>query len=134
MDFCSPLGLVSHGFPLVESLEFRVSSPILVSLLFNLKNHGIIGSSLPARRFLIVDLIEHGHLLVCRWTSGLLYSLEFVDSSRRWCCCMCQLWHPRTSFQAWCCLQHNPQNASIKHEPEKLICKYNILVKRMTTK
>jgi hypothetical protein len=91
MDFCSPLGLVSHDFPLVEALEFRVSSPILVSLFFNLENHGIIDSSLPAGRFLIVDLIEHGHLLVCRWTSDLLYSLEFVDSSRRWCCCMCQL-------------------------------------------
>jgi hypothetical protein len=47
----------------VEALEFG-TSPILVPLLCGLKNHGIIGSALPGGRFLIVNLIEQGYLLV----------------------------------------------------------------------
>jgi hypothetical protein len=48
----------------VKALEFRLSSPILVPLLCGLKNYGIISSALPAGSFLIVNLIEQGHLLV----------------------------------------------------------------------
>jgi hypothetical protein len=47
----------------VEALEFG-TSPILVSLLCDLKNHAIIGSALPVRRLLIINLIEQGYLLV----------------------------------------------------------------------
>jgi hypothetical protein len=53
-----------RSFPLVEALELRASSPILVSLLCGLENHGIVGSALPVGIFLIVDLIEQRHLLV----------------------------------------------------------------------
>jgi hypothetical protein len=49
----------------VEALEFSTSS-ILVSLLCDLKNHAIVGSALPVRRFLIINLIEQGYLLVVR--------------------------------------------------------------------
>jgi hypothetical protein len=42
----------------VEALEFGASSPILVPLFCGLKDYDIIGSTLPAGSFLIVDLIE----------------------------------------------------------------------------
>jgi hypothetical protein len=48
----------------VEALEFRASNPILIPLLCGLKNHDIVSYALPAERFLIVDLIEQGYLLV----------------------------------------------------------------------
>jgi hypothetical protein len=48
----------------VEAFEFRASNHILVPLLYGLENHDIVGSALPVGKFLIVDLIEHGHLLV----------------------------------------------------------------------
>jgi hypothetical protein len=64
MDFCSPLELVLHSIPPVEVFELRASSPALLPLLCSLKNHDIIGSALPARKFLVVDLFEYGHLLV----------------------------------------------------------------------
>jgi hypothetical protein len=47
----------------VEALEFG-TSPILVTLLCGLKNHGIVGSALPGGRFLIINLIEQEYLLV----------------------------------------------------------------------
>jgi hypothetical protein len=47
----------------VEALEFS-PSPILVPLLCGLKNHDIVGSTLPGGSFLIVNLIEKGHMLV----------------------------------------------------------------------
>jgi hypothetical protein len=47
----------------VEALEFG-PSPILVPLLCDLKNHGIVSSALPRGIFLIVNLIEQLHLLV----------------------------------------------------------------------
>jgi hypothetical protein len=55
---------VPHCSPSLKTLEFRVSRPILVPLLYSLKDHGTTGSALPIGRFLIVDLIEHRHLLV----------------------------------------------------------------------
>jgi hypothetical protein len=55
---------VFHNVPPVEALELRASSPALVLLFCSLKNHGNVGSTLPTRKFLIVDLIEHGDLLV----------------------------------------------------------------------
>jgi hypothetical protein len=64
MDFCSPLELVLHSIPPVEVFELRASSPALLPLLCSLKNHDIISSALPARKFLVVDLFEYGHLLV----------------------------------------------------------------------
>jgi hypothetical protein len=48
----------------VEALEFRLSSPILLLLLYGLENHVNVSSALLAVRFLIVDLIEQGHLLI----------------------------------------------------------------------
>jgi hypothetical protein len=48
----------------VEVLEFRTSSTILVPLFCGIENHGIVGYALLAEIFLIVDLVEHGHLLV----------------------------------------------------------------------
>jgi hypothetical protein len=48
----------------VEAFEFRASSLIPVPLLCSLENHDIVGSVLPVGRFLIIDLIEYGHLLV----------------------------------------------------------------------
>jgi hypothetical protein len=48
----------------VKALEFRASSTILVPLLCGIENHGIVGYALLAEIFLIVDLIEHVHLLV----------------------------------------------------------------------
>jgi hypothetical protein len=54
---------VPHSFPPVEALEFG-TSPILVPLLCGLKNHDIISSALLGGRFLIVNLIEQGYLLV----------------------------------------------------------------------
>jgi hypothetical protein len=47
----------------VQVLGFG-TSPILVSLLYDLKNHAIIGSALPVQRFLIINLIEQEYLLV----------------------------------------------------------------------
>jgi hypothetical protein len=47
----------------VEALEFIPSNPILVTLLCGLKNHGIVGSDLPAGSFLIVNLIEQGSVV-----------------------------------------------------------------------
>jgi hypothetical protein len=47
----------------MEALEFG-TSPLLISLLCDLKNHVIIGSALPVQRFLIINLIEQGYLLV----------------------------------------------------------------------
>jgi hypothetical protein len=44
------------------ALEFGIS-PILISLFCNLKNHGIIGSALSGRRFLIINLIKQENLL-----------------------------------------------------------------------
>jgi hypothetical protein len=52
------------SFPLMEVLEFRASSTTLVPLLCGLENDVIIGSALPIVRFLIIDLIEYGYLLV----------------------------------------------------------------------
>jgi predicted transcriptional regulator len=52
-----------HSFPPVEALEFG-PRPIVVLLLYGLKNHGIIGSALSGGSFLIVNLIEQGHMLV----------------------------------------------------------------------
>jgi hypothetical protein len=49
---------VLHNVPPVEALELRESSLALVLLLCGLENHGIIGSAMPERRFLVVDLIE----------------------------------------------------------------------------
>jgi hypothetical protein len=46
----------------VEALEFRPNL-ILVLLLCGLKNH-IVGSALPGGSFLIVNLIEQGHMFV----------------------------------------------------------------------
>jgi hypothetical protein len=57
------LGLVPNTFPLVEAFEFS-TSPILVSLLCDLNNHAIISSALPVQRFLIINLIEQGYLLI----------------------------------------------------------------------
>jgi hypothetical protein len=57
------LGLLPNTFPPVEALEFS-TSPILVSLICDLKNHAIVDSALPVRRFLIINLIEQGYLLV----------------------------------------------------------------------
>jgi hypothetical protein len=45
----------------VKVVEFRDSSPALVPLLYGLENHG---SALHVEIFLIVYLIEQGHLLV----------------------------------------------------------------------
>jgi hypothetical protein len=47
----------------VEALEFSIG-PILISLLCDLKNHVIVGSVLPVQKFLIINLIEQGYLLV----------------------------------------------------------------------
>jgi hypothetical protein len=47
----------------VETLEFS-TSPILVSLLCDLKNHVIVGSILHVWIFLIINLIEQGYLFV----------------------------------------------------------------------
>jgi hypothetical protein len=55
------------SFSPVEAIEFGTSL-ILVPLLCDLKNHGIIGSALPMRRFLIINLIEQGYLLVVGYT------------------------------------------------------------------
>jgi hypothetical protein len=54
---CSPLGLVPNTFPPVGALKFSTNL-ILVSLLCALKIHAIVGSALPVRRFLIINLIE----------------------------------------------------------------------------
>jgi hypothetical protein len=43
--------------PSVKALEFS-GSLILVSLLYDHKNHVIISSALPVRRFLIINLIK----------------------------------------------------------------------------
>jgi hypothetical protein len=48
----------------VEALELRVSNLALVPLLCGLEHHVIMGSALPARRFLVVDLIKQEHVLV----------------------------------------------------------------------
>jgi hypothetical protein len=61
---CSPLGLVHHSFPPIETLEFRIFSLILVSLLRSLENYVIVDSALRLGRFLIVDLIEQGQLVI----------------------------------------------------------------------
>jgi hypothetical protein len=68
----------------VEALELRVSNLALVPLLCGLEHHVIMGSALPARRFLVVDLIKQEHVLVNRWTSGLSDSSEFIDGATRW--------------------------------------------------
>jgi hypothetical protein len=47
----------------VETLEFGTSL-ILVPLLCGLKNHVIVGSTLPEGRLLIVNLIEQTYQLV----------------------------------------------------------------------
>jgi hypothetical protein len=47
----------------VEVLEFDTSL-ILVSIICGLKNHDIVGSALPVRRFLIINLIEQRYMLV----------------------------------------------------------------------
>jgi hypothetical protein len=47
----------------MEAIEFS-TSPILVLLLYDLKNHAIVSYALPVRRFLIVNLIEQGYLLI----------------------------------------------------------------------
>jgi hypothetical protein len=56
-------GLVLNSFPAVEALEFSTSL-IFVPLLCGLKNHDIVGSALPLRRLLIINLIEQGYLVV----------------------------------------------------------------------
>jgi hypothetical protein len=55
---------MSHSLPPVELLEFRLFSPILVPLLYGLKNYNIVSSALPTVNFLIINLIEQGYLLV----------------------------------------------------------------------
>jgi hypothetical protein len=55
--------LVPNSFPPVEALEFGTSL-ILVSLLYDIKNHAIVGSALFVRIFLIINLIEQGYLFV----------------------------------------------------------------------
>jgi hypothetical protein len=131
---CSPLGLVPHSFPPVEALEFRASGAILVPLLCSLKNYGIVGSALPTVRFLIIDLIEQGHLLIVGgpvvfWIlwSLLVVCLDVVIIGVSYATL-------ELCFRLWRCLQRNPRNASIKHEHEKPICNYNIIVKRKATK
>jgi hypothetical protein len=48
----------------MDVFEFIPCSLILVLLICGLKNHGIVDSTLPVESFLIVNLIERGHLLV----------------------------------------------------------------------
>jgi hypothetical protein len=60
---CHPLGLVLNSFLPVEALKFGTSL-ILVLLLYDLKNHAIVGSALSVQRFLIINLIEEGYLLI----------------------------------------------------------------------
>jgi hypothetical protein len=60
----SPLGLLFHSVPLVEALELRASSPVLVLFLCCLQHHDIVDSALSTRGFLDVNLIEQGYLLV----------------------------------------------------------------------
>jgi hypothetical protein len=79
--------LIPNSFPPVEALEFS-TSPILVSLLCDLKNHDIVGSSLSVRRFLIINLIEQGY---CRLLNDLLDSSQYGDGAPRWYCCKSQL-------------------------------------------
>jgi hypothetical protein len=64
----------------MEALEFK-TSPILVPLLCGLKNHVIIGSALPEERFLIINLIEQGYLLVVGYPMifEILHSLLMVQ-------------------------------------------------------
>jgi hypothetical protein len=45
----------------VEAVEFGI---ILISLCCDLKNHVIVSSTLPVQRFLIINLVEKGYLLV----------------------------------------------------------------------
>jgi hypothetical protein len=47
----------------VEAFEFELN-PIIVPLLCGLKNHDIVGSVLAGGSFLIVNLIEQGHMFV----------------------------------------------------------------------
>jgi hypothetical protein len=54
---------VLHNVPPVEVLELRAFSLIVVPLICCLEHHDIVGFALPVRGFLVVDLIEHGHLL-----------------------------------------------------------------------
>jgi hypothetical protein len=56
-------GLVLNSFLAVEALEFSTSL-IFVPLLCGLKNLDIVGSALPLRRLLIINLIEQGYLVV----------------------------------------------------------------------
>jgi hypothetical protein len=58
----------------VETLEFGPSL-ILIPLLCGLKNHDIIGSALLGGSFLILNLIEQGHLLIAR-TPMIFYILR----------------------------------------------------------
>jgi hypothetical protein len=55
--------LISNSFPPVEALEF-VTGPILIPLIYGLKNYGISGFALHVWRLLIINLIEQGYLLV----------------------------------------------------------------------
>jgi hypothetical protein len=48
----------------VEAFEFGASIPILVPLLYGIKDHDIVGSALPAGSFLIIILIEQRHFLI----------------------------------------------------------------------
>jgi hypothetical protein len=54
---------MTHSFPPVEALGFGTSL-ILIPLFYGLKNHVIVGSTLPGGRFFIVNLIEQLYLLV----------------------------------------------------------------------
>jgi hypothetical protein len=54
---------MAHNFPPVETIKFGTSL-ILIPLLYGLKNHVIVGSALPGRRVLIINLIEQRYLLV----------------------------------------------------------------------
>jgi hypothetical protein len=52
-----------NNFSPVNALKFGTSL-ILVPLLYGLKKHDIVDSALPGGRFLIINLIEQGCLLV----------------------------------------------------------------------
>jgi hypothetical protein len=58
------LSLAQHGSSSRLQHPTHSHISILVSLLCGLKNHGIVDSILSGRRFLIINLIEQGYLLV----------------------------------------------------------------------
>jgi hypothetical protein len=105
VKFCSSLGLVLHSIPPLEALELRASitMPLLAPLYPQEDSYYRFGWK-----------VRHA---CCRYTNYLLGSSQCVGGTARWCCCRCQLWHPKTSLQDWHCPQWDPRSASIKHEP-----------------